>query len=175
MFWGCIDFVFITELKALLFSKLNLLSTPSNPVSNPDTCLVLLPSSVLQTTMSPNSRSSSNFDVRSVSSTSSSARLAGRVDIVFPGGRRIAVPVDSTTSFEDLREDIVKRASRSRIAIPQGDLTLRLDSADGAEAYLDDTVTDVLRLDDKPTLWLNSVHPDQVRMPHANLTRPNNC
>jgi hypothetical protein len=100
-----------------------------------------------------------------MSSTGSSIRSSARVDVVLFSGRTIAVPVDWTTSFEDLQHEALRRALRSRIAIPPGELTMRLDGVDGTEAFSEDTVTDILSLDGKPTVWLGPTLTNQVSIP----------
>jgi hypothetical protein len=102
-----------------------------------------------------------------MASTGSSTRSSGRIDVVLFNGRKIAVPVDWTTSFEDLRDTALQRASKSNIAIPPGELTMRLDCVDGTEAFAEDTVTDILSLDENPTVWLDSKSTAQVCFPSS--------
>jgi hypothetical protein len=123
--------------------------------------------------MSRSSRASSLFDVRSMSTSRSSGRSTGRVDVVLFNGRKIAVPVDSSTSFQDLQDEALRRAARSTIAIPQGEFTVRLDGADGTEAFPEDTVTDILCLNDKPTVWLRLDEANQVSVPRSSFTGTN--
>jgi hypothetical protein len=77
-----------------------------------------------------------------------------RVDVMLFNMRKIAIPVDSSTSFEDLQEEALRRACKLRIDTPDGEYAIRLEAEDGALAYSDDLVCDILELADKPTVWL---------------------
>lgn len=44
---------------------------------------------------------------------------------------------------------------------------MRLDGIDGTEAFSEDTVTDILSLDGKPTVWLGSTATNQVSIPRG--------
>lgn len=79
---------------------------------------------------------------------------SGRVQIVLFQTKRLAIPVDSSTSFEDLEAEAIRRAARLKINVPDGEYEFRLDSEDGPLAFPTDLLIEVLDLSTSPTIWL---------------------
>ena len=67
---------------------------------------------------------------------------------------KLAIPVDSSTSFEDLEAEAIRRAARLKINVPDGEYEFHLDSEDGPLAFPTDLLSEVLDLSTSPTMWL---------------------
>jgi hypothetical protein len=98
-----------------------------------------------------------NYDERSERSSTSTLAGSLRVQVVLFQSKKLAVPVDVTTSFEDLEAESIRRAARLRIQVPPGEYEFRLDSSDGPSAYPADLLHDVLDLGSSPTVWLQLI------------------
>jgi hypothetical protein len=79
--------------------------------------------------------------------------------------RNIAIPVGSSTSFEDLQAEALRRASRLGVSVPQGELVIRLDSGDGPIAFSEDMVVDILELNNKPVVFLSLMLDKELGLP----------
>jgi hypothetical protein len=76
------------------------------------------------------------------------------VQVVLFQTNRLAIPVDSSTSFEDLEAEAIRRAARLKINVPGGEYEFHLDSEDGPLAFPTDLLIEVLDLRTSPTIWL---------------------
>jgi hypothetical protein len=95
-----------------------------------------------------------DFDRSSVNSSTSTLNGGLRVSVVLFNSTPLAIPVDGTTSFEDLEGEALRRAARIGIAIPRGEYQIRLDSANGPLAFPSDLLAEMVDLSTRPTLWL---------------------
>lgn len=77
-----------------------------------------------------------------------------RVQVVLFQTKRLAIPVESSTSFEDLEAEAIRRAARLKINVPDGEYEFHLDSEDGPLAFPADLLIEVLDLSTSPTIWL---------------------
>ncbi|OXV08627.1 hypothetical protein Egran_03610 [Elaphomyces granulatus] len=84
------------------------------------------------------------FENRSRTSSSSTVTSGLRVQVVLFQTKRLAIPVDSSTSFEDLEAEAIRRAARLKINVPDGEYEFRLDSEDGPLAFPTDLLIEVL-------------------------------
>jgi hypothetical protein len=87
-----------------------------------------------------------------------------RVNVVIADGTTLAVPISESTTFETLRKDVLKRAAKLNIEVPEGNLAFRLETKDGSIAFPEDTVTEVLDVSTRTLVYLCSLPSEEVRL-----------
>jgi hypothetical protein len=98
------------------------------------------------------------------SSGSSGSRDGGlRIDVAIAEGTTLAVPISESTTFELLQNDVLKRAAKLKIEVPDGNLAFRLETKDGSIASPADTITEVLNVSTRPLVYLCSLPSERVR------------
>src|SRR5215469_1117285 len=87
-----------------------------------------------------------------------------RIDVVIAEGTTLAVPISESTTFEILQDDVLKRAAKLKIKVPDGNLAFRLETKDGSIAFSADIITEVLDVSTRPLVYLCSLPSEEVRL-----------
>jgi len=86
-----------------------------------------------------------------------------RIEVVIAEGTTFAVPISESTTFETLQNDVLKRAAKLKIGVPDGNLAFRLETKDGSIAFAEDVITEVLNVSTRPSVYLCSLPSEEVR------------
>lgn len=80
-----------------------------------------------------------------------------RVIVVLPNGSKIVIPTSLTSTVSELQTEALRRAIVLRLPFEPEDSVLHIGSINGAIAFEEDLIEDVLDLADDNTLWLSSI------------------
>ena len=81
---------------------------------------------------------------------------------LFPNTTKIAVPVTSSTTFSELQFEALRRARTLGVDIPSNDLVLHIGSEDGDIAYAEDSLEQILDMEEKNVMWIGPAHVGTV-------------
>lgn len=86
-----------------------------------------------------------------------------RVIVVLPNGSKIVIPIGLTSTVSELQTEALRRATVLRLLFEPEGSVLHIGSINGAIAFEEDLIEDVLDLADDNTLWLGSIQ-DSLNM-----------